>query len=69
MSNNDLEQKYLLTNDALCYVVLWKQEFKKQLFLEEWKSENEKIKYFKTVEKFIDNLKKALNEKLNLHIE
>lgn len=68
MSNN-LEQKYILTNDALCCVIMWKQEFKKLLFLEEWKSENEKKEYMKTVEKFINDLKNVLNKTYNLNLK
>ena len=69
MQIKELEQKYILTNDALCCVIMWKQEFKKQLFLENEKSENEKKKHFKIVEQFIDKLKIEINKAYNLKIE
>jgi len=67
----ELERKYILTNDALCYSLMWKKEFKKQLLLDkdtDFDSENQKQEYIKEVEKFVLNLKCALNKAYDLNL-
>ena len=65
----ELEKKYIVTNDALCCVIMWEQEFKKQILLDITKNEDEKQKHLITVSNFIGNLKKALNKSFDLKLK